>query len=95
MKLFAWALVMAVVYLILGNVTAISGAHVQSNQLLNSTFIQIFFAPYTFIAGLSTLAGWDSLSFLAEVVVFAITIPFFYSVLLVGRYMLRRCFGRD
>ena len=62
MKHFTIALIISVVYFRVGNATAIAGVHHFSNEFLNSAFIEILFAPYTFIAGMSTFAGWDWLS---------------------------------
>ena len=47
----------------------------------NSTFLEVIGLPYSLIAGLSELAGWDSLSLILEVVSFFIMALFFYLLL--------------
>jgi len=80
MKRFRTALVLSFIYLALGNITAIIGTENPSNEFLNSGFVGTLFAPYTFVAGMSTFAGWDLLSFILEIVIFVVTIPFFYFI---------------
>lgn len=90
MKRFFIAFVIAFVYLVVGNVVTIYAAHNSSNALLNAKSMQLLFAPYTFIAGMSEFAGWGALSYFLEAVIFIITIPFFYSLLVVVSYLRRR-----
>lgn len=87
MKRFVTALAMAVVYLVVGNMVTIHAVHNSSNELLNAKSMQLFFAPYTFIAGMSEFAGWGALSYFLEVIIFIITIPFFYGALVVVSHL--------
>jgi uncharacterized membrane protein len=78
MKHMKIALVASIVYLLLGNIVG-----VQSEEFPCSDFIKVLFAPYTFIAGMSSFAGWDWLSLVMEAIIFVMTIPIFLLVVVV------------
>ncbi|WP_276131934.1 hypothetical protein [Polluticoccus soli] len=90
MTRFVIALIFAILYLILGNVFAVRGMQNTSNEFFNSPLIEILFAPYTFVGGMSAFAGWDWLSFVLESLIFVITIPFFYFLLVVSSHIRNR-----
>lgn len=77
-KHFTIALIISLAYLVAGNIVGMQQA---LEKYPGSGFIEIIFGPYTFIAGMSSFAGWDWLSFVLELIVFIITIPFFYLTL--------------
>lgn len=89
MKRFLVALSMAVIYLVVGNVITIEVVHNSSNELMNCVGVELLFAPYAFVVGLSEFAGWDSLSYILEAIIFFISIFFFYSLLVVVSHFRR------
>jgi len=89
MRRFIIALFISILYLILGNLV---GMQSPFEKYPFSDLLEVLFVPYTFIAGLSSFAGWDGLSFLLEAIVFVITIPFFYSMLMITRHIWNKRF---
>jgi len=74
-KTFALAILISIVHCVLGNL--IGGSY-----NISSNFLDFIFLPYSFIAGLSNLAGWDSLSIVLELFGFVVMTFIFYEVLL-------------
>ena len=78
-----FTLVLAFVHLVLGNIAG----WISCQFLVVPDLLTYFFAPYTFIWGLSCMVGWDGLSlilmFFGFVVVAAILFP-------IGSYLANR-----
>lgn len=58
-KAFKIAFFITIIHFVIGNLVAKSTV---------STLIEVIFMPYTFIAGMSDFAGWDTLSYILEFV---------------------------
>ncbi len=76
-----YSIIIAILYLTLGNTFAILGMKNISNSFYNNIIVQLIFLPYTFIGGMSTYAGWDWSSIVLESVIFVISIPIIFSTL--------------
>ncbi len=70
-KTFLIAILISTIHCILGNL--IGGSYD-----ISSNFLDFIFLPYSFIAGMSNFAGWDSLSIILELFGFAFMTFFFY-----------------
>lgn len=68
---FKISLLITLVHCILGNVVAFY----ETNKI-----VEIIFIPYTFIAGMSNFAGWDTLSYILELVSFSIVFLIVYTI---------------
>lgn len=65
------SILIAVAHCVIGNVLAFYDVH---------EVIEVLFMPYTFIAGMSNFAGWDSLSYALEAVSLIIIFVFVYGI---------------
>lgn len=95
MKRLTKALIISTTYLAVGNLIAINGMQHPTNAILNAPLIEMLFAPYTFVGGMSAFAGWDWLSFLLETIIFIITIPFFFSLMIVVEQIKNKVTHKD
>lgn len=74
-KTLAFAILISMIHCVLGNL-------IGGNYNISSNFLDFIFLPYSFIAGLSNFAGWDSLSIVLEIFGFVVMTCIFYGVLL-------------
>jgi hypothetical protein len=74
-KAFRFAIIVSIIHCILGNL--IGGSYNTSSK-----FLEFIFLPYSFIAGMSNFAGWDSLSIILEVLGFIFMTFIFYLIVL-------------
>jgi len=79
-KTFVFAFFISIIHCVLGNL--IGGSY-----NISSNFLEFIFLPYSFIAGLSNFAGWDTLSIVLELFGFIFMTFIFYGVVLFVQHL--------
>ena len=77
------AFALSLIHFIVGNMIGVS-------QNGSFTLLEFIFLPYSFIAGMSSLLGWDGLSLILEFAGFAFMTLVFYLAVSFGQKMITR-----